>query len=104
MSSVPLPNNSDTDRSAVDLNSKQSGDGTEGTGDHLNEAPRCSECGYTDADARFHMDHQLCKNYPFFTEPGGYEVGCVKKCRGCGYPIHPSCDWCAECLCEDDGA
>jgi len=24
------------------------------------------------------------------------------RCRGCGYPIHPSCDYCGECLCEDD--
>ena len=40
VSSVPLPNNSDTDRTAVDLNSKQSGDGTEGTADRLNRASR----------------------------------------------------------------
>lgn len=25
------------------------------------------------------------------------------KCKGCGYPIHPSCDYCGECLCEEDG-
>ena len=51
----------------------------EGTVDSsLNEAPQCPECGYTDTDARFHMDHRLCRNYPFFTKPGGYEVGCVR--------------------------
>lgn len=27
----------------------------------------------------------------------------LHRCKGCGYPIHPSEDWCAECLCEDDG-
>jgi len=26
------------------------------------QAPTCSECGYTEQDAQFHMDHYLCKN------------------------------------------
>ena len=26
-----------------------------------------------------------------------------RKCKGCGIPIHPSCDYCGECLCEEDG-
>ena len=41
----------------------------------MDEPGRCPECGYTHADARLHMDHNLCKNYPFFTQSGGYEVG-----------------------------
>lgn len=24
-------------------------------------------------------------------------------CRGCGYPIHASEEWCGECVCEEDG-
>ena len=27
------------------------------------EIERCSECGYTEQDARTEMDHKLCKNY-----------------------------------------
>ena len=41
----------------------------------MDEDTRCPECGYTDADARLHMDHHKCKNYPFFTQPCGYEAG-----------------------------
>lgn len=26
-----------------------------------------------------------------------------KKCKGCGFEIHESCDYCGECLCEEDG-
>lgn len=25
------------------------------------------------------------------------------KCKGCGFPVHPSCTYCGECLCEEDG-
>ena len=25
------------------------------------------------------------------------------RCRGCGYKIDPSCEYCGECLCEEDG-
>lgn len=24
-------------------------------------------------------------------------------CNGCGCEIDPTCDYCAECMCEDDG-
>lgn len=26
----------------------------------------------------------------------------VNRCKGCGYEIHPSEQYCGECLCEDD--
>jgi len=26
----------------------------------------------------------------------------VNKCKGCGCEIHPSCNYCGECLCEED--
>ena len=44
MPSVPLPNNSDNNRSAVPSEFEQPGDGTEGTVDSsLNEAPSVEE-------------------------------------------------------------
>lgn len=35
-------------------------------------------------------------------EDGAKEAG-LKHCKGCGYPIHSSCTYCGECLCEEDG-
>jgi hypothetical protein len=26
----------------------------------------------------------------------------TSRCKGCGYPVDPSCDFCGECLCEED--
>ena len=43
MSSVSPPNESDTHRIAVDSDTKQSGGGTEGIVDHLNEAQLVDE-------------------------------------------------------------
>jgi len=43
VSSVLPPNKSDNDRTAVDSSNEQPGGGTEGTGDRLNEAPRCKK-------------------------------------------------------------
>jgi len=42
------------------------------------DSRRCPECGYLDADARFHMDHRLCRNYPYFTRAGEYEFGVLE--------------------------
>jgi hypothetical protein len=25
------------------------------------------------------------------------------RCKGCGFPIARGCDYCGECLCEEDG-
>lgn len=34
-----------------------------------------------------------------------FEAGAddVKRCLGCSCAVHPSCDYCGECLCEEDG-
>lgn len=34
-------------------------------------------------------------------EPGTTYL--VHQCKGCGCLIHESCNWCGECLCEEDG-
>ena len=26
----------------------------------------------------------------------------IHRCKGCGFAIHPSCDYCGECMCEED--
>lgn len=59
-------------------------------------------------------DHHLCRPS---SEKEGHRECCicgalikvpivveVNRCKGCGYPIDPSEDFCGECLCEDDGA
>ena len=50
-----------------------------------NHDPRqCPECGYSDADARFHIDHRLCRGYPFFILPGEYEHRATIQEAGAG--------------------
>jgi len=32
------------------------------------ESAQCPDCGYTEKDRRIHLDHHLCKAYPFFPD------------------------------------
>lgn len=31
-----------------------------------------------------------------------FTITLTGKCKGCGIKIHPSCEFCGECICEED--
>lgn len=53
---------------------------------------RCGSCGYTEEDAKFHMDHRLCKNdgnAPWQKGRQNAAESLPAKCKHCDLPIKP---------------